>query len=131
MTISSTFQTEAAHSRWAADLPADRLAIGQHIFGNVGVRLTELAQLGAATTADLVTDLERLGYFERRPDPSDRRAKLIFPTRRGLRALRDARNRVAAIERHWAALIGEERFDAACRSLQDILDGLGHEAGSG
>jgi hypothetical protein len=54
-----------------------------HIFGNVGidgVRLTDLAaraQLSLATTSELVSELENLGYLERRPDPADRRPKLI------------------------------------------------------
>lgn len=101
-----------------------------HIFGNVGVdgvRLTDLAsraQLSLATTSELVSDLQRLGYLERRADPSDGRAKLIYPTGRGRQALRDAGTRVAEIERHWAELVGPDRFAAACRTLQEVLDGL-------
>ena len=104
-----------------------------HIFGNVGVtgmRLTDLAsraQLSAATTSELVSDLQRLGYLERRPDPTDRRAKLIFPTERGRQALHDAGNRVAHIEQHWSDLVGESRFAEACSTMQAILDELGNE----
>ena len=62
------------------------------IFGNIydGARLTELAtraQLSLAATSELVNDLQQLGYVERHPDPRDRRAKLIVPTRRGQTAL--------------------------------------------
>ena len=102
-----------------------------HIFGNVGIdgiRLTELAaraQLSLATTSELVSDLQRLGYLERRPDPADRRAKLIFPTARGRQALHDAGNRVAEIEQHWSNLVGESRFAEACSTMQAILDELG------
>ena len=51
-----------------------------HVFGNVGidgVRLTDLAaraQLSLATTSELVSQLQQLGYLERRPDPRDGRA---------------------------------------------------------
>ena len=99
-----------------------------HIFGNVGVegiRLTRLAgdaQLSLASTSELVDELQRLGYLERRPDPSDRRAKLIFPTPRGRAALNDAGDRVAEIERHWAVLIGAARFHTTCQSMQDLLN---------
>ena len=101
-----------------------------HIFGNVGidgVRLTDLAaraQLSLATTSELVSQLQQLGYLERRPDPRDGRAKLIFPTRRGRQVLDNAGDRVAEIEQHWRELLGADRFDAMCRTMQDLLDGL-------
>lgn len=101
-----------------------------HIFGSVGidgVRLTELAdraQLSMATTSELVSELEGLGYLERRPDPSDRRAKLIFPTRRGRQALDDAGDRVAEIEQHWRQIAGGTDFDTMCRTMQQLLDAL-------
>src|SRR5215470_13920896 len=101
-----------------------------HIFGNVGidgVRLTDLAaraQLSLATTSELVSELQNLGYLERRPDPSDRRAKLIFPTQRGRQVLDSAGDRVAEIEQHWRELLDAGRFDVMCRTMHDLLDGL-------
>ncbi len=98
-----------------------------HIFGNVGIngiRLTQLAadaQLSLATTSELVDQLQELGYLERRPDQSDRRAKLIFPTSKGRAALDDAGNRVAQLEQHWAELIGQRRFETTCRNMQRLL----------
>ncbi|HEX6873450.1 MAG TPA: MarR family winged helix-turn-helix transcriptional regulator [Micromonosporaceae bacterium] len=107
------------------------------IFGNIGidgVRLTELAaraQLSLAATSELVNDLQQLGYLERRPDATDRRAKLIFPTPLGRRALDDAGNRVAEIEAHWATIVGPARFDEACATLQALLDKLLSEQPAG
>jgi DNA-binding MarR family transcriptional regulator len=100
------------------------------IFGNLGIdgiRLTDLAaraQLSLAATSEFVTDLQQLGYLERRPDPADGRAKLIFPTPRGRQALDDAGDRVAEIEHDWSTLVGRTQFDQACRTLQDLLDQL-------
>ena len=105
-----------------------------HIFGNVGidgVRLTELAtraQLSLGTTSELVSDLQQLGYLERRPDPADGRAKLIFPTLRGRQVLNDAGNRVAEIEEHWRTTVGGSRFDEMCRTMQRLLDELTRDA---
>jgi DNA-binding MarR family transcriptional regulator len=100
------------------------------IFGNVGIdgiRLTDLAaraQLSLAAASEFVRDLDALGYLERRADPSDGRAKLIFPTRRGRQALDDAGDRVAGIEQHWAGLVGTQEFASAMQTLQRLLDGL-------
>lgn len=98
------------------------------IFGNLdvaGIRLTvlsERAQLSLAAASELVNELQDLGYLERKPDVTDGRAKLIVPTARGRKALRDARDRVAEIEQHWSGLVGPDRFSTGCRTLQDLLD---------
>jgi DNA-binding MarR family transcriptional regulator len=99
------------------------------IFGHIydGARLTELAgraQLSLAATSELVNDLQRLGYLERRPDPQDGRAKRIVPTDRGKAVLAAAGDRVAEIEEHWAELMGPDRFAATCRAMQDLLNAL-------
>ncbi|MCE5290861.1 MAG: MarR family transcriptional regulator [Nocardiaceae bacterium] len=100
------------------------------IFGNLGprgARLTEIAgraQLSLAATAELVDDLASLGYVERRPDPSDGRAKLIVFTERGRKVMVDAGNQVAQIEARWAGIVGSERFETACSVMQELLDEL-------
>jgi DNA-binding MarR family transcriptional regulator len=117
---------QAAAERGYPDLREPHL----HIFGNVGVdgiRLTDLAaraQLSLATTSELVSELQRLGYLERRADGTDRRAKLIFPTPRGRQALDDAGDQVAQLEQRWAHIAGPQRFADTCRTLQDLLDTL-------
>ena len=117
---------EPAAGRGYPDLREPHL----HIFGNLGVdgiRLTDLAtraQLSLATASELVSDLQDLGYLERRADRTDKRAKLIFPTPRGRQALDDAGDRVAQIEEHWAQIAGPERFADTCRTLQELLDTL-------
>jgi len=120
----------AAAERGYHDIRAPHL----QIFGNIGIdgiRLTDLAaraQLSLAATSEFVTELQQLGYLERRPDPADGRAKLIFPTPRGRKALDDAGDQVAEIEQQWSALVGRNRFDHAGRALQDLLDQLGQAA---
>lgn len=117
---------EPASGAGYPDLRAPHL----QIFGNLevtGIRLTALAeraQLSLAAASELVNELQDLGYLERKPDSTDRRAKLIVPTARGRQALRDALDRVAEIEKHWSQLVGPDRFTNSCRTLQDLLDTL-------
>ena len=53
------------------------------VFGTIepdGSRLTDLAErarMTKQTVGEVTTDLERLGYVERVPDPRDGRAKII------------------------------------------------------
>jgi DNA-binding MarR family transcriptional regulator len=100
------------------------------VFGSIkadGSRLTDLARsadLSLSATAELVDDLEALGYLQRRPDPSDGRAKLVSLTHRGWAAVRSGRAVIARIEADWAGRIGEERFADATAAMQDLLDAL-------
>ena len=95
---------------------------GQHIAdrGSRVTELAELAQVSKPTVVYLVNDLERLGYVERIPDPSDGRAKLVCLTARGARAQEEARKIVAEIEEDWSQLLGESDF-AVLRRLSKRL----------
>lgn len=106
------------------------------IWGNVGVdgiRLTALAHkanLSLAACSELVNELQSLGYLERRPDPADGRAKLIFPTPRGRRLLDEAGGRVAELEDEWRAHLPRGEFDRACKALDHLLTAVQAHRGS-
>ena len=101
-----------------------------HVWGNVGIdgiRLTELADranLGLPACSELVDELQEGGYLERRPDPDDGRAKLIFPTPKGREVLDMAGRMVAALEQRWGELLQPGDFDAACHIFDDLLASL-------
>lgn len=97
--------------------------IGRH-----GTRLTELAQaaqITKQTAGFLVDQLERAGYVERTPDPTDARARLVRVTGRGAVAAPIGAAAIAAIEAEWTAHIGRRRMaqlrDALTR-LREITD---------
>jgi DNA-binding MarR family transcriptional regulator len=100
------------------------------VFGTIkadGTRLTDLAawsNMSLSSMAELVDDLERLGYVERRPDPEDGRAKLVSLTDAGWQAIRQGRQVIGLIEADWATQLGEERFETLCQSLQALIDTL-------
>ncbi len=93
-----------------------------------GIRATELARLSGRhkqIVGRIVDELEELDYVERRPDPQDRRAKLIFPTQRGLEQIVRGDEIVASIEARHAKAVGGRTYAA----FRDVLRGM--VAGSG
>jgi DNA-binding MarR family transcriptional regulator len=90
----------------AAGYP-DVPAATQPVFENLdrdGTRLTDLAARADMThqsMGELIDTLERRGYVERRPDPDDRRARLVCLTAKGRQAVRVAVREIGAIEAHW------------------------------
>ncbi len=90
-----------------------------------GVRATELSRLSGQhkqIVGTLVDELEALGYVERRPDPSDRRAKLIRPTARGLDQMRTADAIMADMQRRHAQRLGAEDYARFKRLFTDITE---------
>ena len=88
-----------------------------------GSRLTDLAR-GANITpqamGELVDELEQLGYVERRPDPTDRRAKLIVLTDRGRACIAAGISTINGIEQRITQTLGERGH----RQLRSLLDRL-------
>jgi DNA-binding MarR family transcriptional regulator len=82
--------------------------------------LAERAQVTKQSMAELVAHLERLGYVERVPDPSDRRAKLVRATPRGKQLYTIAREVVAEIEAEWTKRLGRSKM----RQLRALLEEL-------
>jgi DNA-binding MarR family transcriptional regulator len=88
-----------------------------------GIRATELARLPGRhkqIIGRIIDELEELGYVERRPDPEDRRAKLIFPTERGLEQVRLGDQIIADIEARHARKIGARTY----AEFRDALRGV-------
>jgi DNA-binding MarR family transcriptional regulator len=93
-----------------------------------GSRLTDLAAQARMTRpamAELVDDLQRLGIVHRKPDPTDRRAKLICLTEQGWAAMRTGHQIIAGLEAEYAQQIGEQRFETMCQAMQTLLDAHG------
>lgn len=91
--------------------------------GERGSRLTDLAEQAQVTKQSagfLVDQLEREGYVERVPDPSDARARLVRFTERGRGVVAAARRVERQVLREWRRHLGPERFAA----LQDGLNAL-------
>ena len=88
-----------------------------------GNRLTELARganMSPQAMGELVDELEELGYVERRPDPTDRRAKLIALTPRGHDCIDAGIATINGLEERIDQILGS-RGHAQLRRLLDAL----------
>ncbi len=97
------------------------------VFANIdagGTRATELASRARMTKqsmGELVADLERKGYVERRSDPTDARALLVVLSDRGRRVDAAADRVIGRLEAVYAAELGERRFAALRSALADFV----------
>jgi DNA-binding MarR family transcriptional regulator len=93
-----------------------------------GTRITELAeraQITKQSMGELVADMERLGFVERIPDPTDQRAKIVRYTERGWAMHETAIEIGTRLEADWSARIGAENFAELRRLLKVLIVSLG------
>jgi len=109
--VGAGFPQKPSHSAVFAQIKVD------------GSRLTELAR-GANMTpqamGELVDELEDLEYVERRPDPTDRRAKLIMLTPKGRACIAAGLATIEGIEERISQVLSQ----AGHRRLQEMLQKL-------
>lgn len=89
-----------------------------------GSRLTVLARganMSPQAMGELVDELEELGYVERKPDPSDRRAKLIVLTPRGEQCIAAGIATIRGIESRLDEILGPPGHASLRRLLAQLL----------
>jgi DNA-binding MarR family transcriptional regulator len=97
-----------------------------NFFENVdpeGTRLTEIAARAAMThqsMSELVAVLERRGWVERLPDPTDGRARLVRLTTEGRELTRRGLHHINEIEAEWQKRWAAAGHDGA---LRPVLEG--------
>lgn len=79
--------------------------------GATAVALGEHLGVTKQAAVQLVEELERRGYVERRPHPGDRRARLVTLTPRGWDCIRAGTDAWREVEDRWAGLIGRDRLE--------------------
>ena len=90
------------------------------------LRMQDLAArvvLSRTRVSRLVSDLERVGYLERVPDPDDGRATLARITPEGRAARRAAAPvYLAGIEQHFSRHLTAAQQEAIAKGLQRVVD---------
>jgi DNA-binding MarR family transcriptional regulator len=87
--------------------------------------LAEQAQITKQSAGFLIEALEKAGYVERVPDPTDARARLVRVAAHGARAVEASRKVVDEILAEWTDHLGADRMRAmtdALVSLREITD---------
>jgi DNA-binding MarR family transcriptional regulator len=120
---------EVIAERFAAHgFPEVRPAYGSiliPLFEEDGLRMSELARrarLSKQTLTTLVPRLERDGLTERRSDPSDGRAALVFLTPRARAFAPVAAAVLAELDIEVAHLVGPRDMAATARVLRALMD---------
>jgi len=96
--------------------------------GPQGVRPIELAaRLGMTKQAltPLLKDLDRFGYLERRPAPSDGRGRVLWLTERGLALVGSMKDILTGIEAEWSQQLGADRFAVLKDALRELSEDPG------
>lgn len=111
--VGAGFPQKPAHSAVFAQITPD------------GSRLTDLARranMSPQAMGELVDELEQLGYVIRRPDRTDRRAKLIILTRKGQACIAAGMATIDGIEQQLTDRLGERGHRQLRRLLTKLLN---------
>lgn len=125
-----------ASQAWKERFVAGMLASGHHWYAEArssiipyldreGTRQATLVQrmgLSKQAVQQLIDDLEREGIVERRPDPQDRRGKIVMFTPKGLKALSDANRVKRKIEAQFRDKLSEADFATLDELLRRFVE---------
>jgi DNA-binding MarR family transcriptional regulator len=79
------------------------------------------ARLSKQATNDMLRELERLGYVERHPDPSDGRARIIRLTSRGKALDAAVWSAGREAEQAWRVRFGDEQWTTFNGVLDELI----------
>lgn len=91
-------------------------------------KLASRAGMTPQSMGELVDDLERRGYVERRADPADRRAKRVYLTEKGRATRAAAAQAVTDLEGRLEALLGHGTYGRLRAMLTQIIDAYARDA---
>jgi len=95
-----------------------------------GTRATELARRAGITKqsmSELIHQLEASGIVERRPDPADGRAKIVFFSKAGLAWLEAFGSALHNAEQEMAGELGSDSFAALKQALSTYARRAGND----
>lgn len=82
--------------------------------------MAEQAGVSQQAISLLIKELSELGYVERGPDPTDRRAQVVRWSHKGEAAARQTEQWFAERELAWRSSVGDQAVDGAIATLSLI-----------
>jgi MarR family transcriptional regulator for hemolysin len=89
------------------------------------VELAEAAGIRPQSMMVIIHELEGLGLIERRPDPSDSRAKLIDFTTAGQTFIDELTESTEGVWQQYADIVGKKELTTLFDGLQSLLNDTG------
>jgi DNA-binding MarR family transcriptional regulator len=92
-----------------------------------GIAIAELAVRAGVRKQTMAESVDRLvaaGYLERKPNPNDRRSRLLFLTERGQAVQPVAAAAGERVEQRWAQLTSPEHVETLRSLLQELVTKL-------
>ena len=122
-----------AHERgWTEAKYAHNWVFG--FLGQEGARAADLAARAGITRqsmGEVIRDLVELGIVEMKPDPTDRRAKLVTFTELGREEAMQGYEHIVDLEERMVAALGEEIYDHLRLGLEKVTEILEADAEDG
>jgi DNA-binding MarR family transcriptional regulator len=96
--------------------------------GNKAIDMAAQAGITRQSMGEIIREMVDLGLVEMRPDPDDRRAKLVSYTEKGLAQAREGFEHILGIERRFAAEFGKAEYESVRRVLERLVPLLDESA---
>lgn len=106
------------------------------VFANLtadGVRASDLAAKAGITRqsmGEVIREMVDLGILQMRPDPRDRRAKLVTFTEKGLAKAQEGREYIFEMEERLVDEVGEQAYEQARYVLSRLVSIFGEHGDS-
>lgn len=114
---------EAAHRHGHPEVKQSHNAVFATLLesGNRATDMAERAGITRQSMGEIVREMVDLGILEMRPDPDDRRAKLVTYSEHGLEFARDGYQHLIDLEKRFAEEFGEEEYELARKVLERLV----------
>ncbi len=86
-----------------------------------GQDLAEYLDISKQAASQMIEYLEKQGYVQRQPLPSDTRNKLVILTDKGWRCIATTEVILRQLQKDWTNLLGPERLETMHQDLQTIV----------